>query len=90
MSLLRLEALEVGYAGQGILPAVTLAVGPGEVWALVGRNGSGKTTLMRTALGLLRRHGETRRTRIMASLRVTRMMREAGSINRYIHCIVNR
>ena len=57
MSLLRLEALEVGYAGQGILPAVTLAVGPGEVWALVGRNGSGKTTLMRTALGLLPRVG---------------------------------
>lgn len=53
MTLLRLDALEVGFGGRPILPPVALEVRPGEVWALAGRNGSGKTTLMRTVLGLL-------------------------------------
>ncbi|HET6344464.1 MAG TPA: ATP-binding cassette domain-containing protein [Myxococcota bacterium] len=52
-TLLRTNALVVGYRGVGILPPVTFDVGPGEFWALIGRNGSGKTTLLRTLLGLL-------------------------------------
>ncbi|MEZ4266771.1 MAG: metal ABC transporter ATP-binding protein [Myxococcota bacterium] len=52
-SLLSLGEVQVGYGSQAILPPLSLAVRPGEVWALVGRNGSGKTTLMRTMLGLL-------------------------------------
>ncbi len=56
MSLLRCQTLEVGYRG-AILPPISFAIEPGEIWALAGRNGSGKTTLMRTALGLLPRIG---------------------------------
>ncbi len=51
--LLTARGLTVGYAGHAILPALDLAVRPGESWALVGRNGSGKTTTMRALLGLL-------------------------------------
>jgi ABC-2 type transport system ATP-binding protein len=36
------------------LDGVTLSLGRGEVFGLLGRNGAGKTTLVRTLLGLLR------------------------------------
>jgi zinc transport system ATP-binding protein len=45
--------LVVGYAGKGVLPRITLDLGRGEFWAVVGRNGSGKSTWFRTMLGLL-------------------------------------
>lgn len=51
--LLRCEQLEVGYRGRGLLPAIDLSIGKGELWAVVGRNGSGKTSWIRTLLGLL-------------------------------------
>ena len=51
--LLQLQALQVGYRGSALLPAVALSVQAQECWAILGRNGSGKTTLLRTVLGLL-------------------------------------
>lgn len=50
--LLAASKLEVGYGGRALLPPVSFAVRPGELWLLVGRNGSGKSTLMRTLVGL--------------------------------------
>ena len=46
------RALTVGYDGIPILPALTLTVGAGELWAVIGPNGAGKSTFVRTALGL--------------------------------------
>ena len=51
--LLACEQLRVGHAGRAIVPAIDLALRPGELVAVVGRNGTGKTTWFRTALGLL-------------------------------------
>jgi ABC-type Mn2+/Zn2+ transport system ATPase subunit len=53
------EALTVGYDGIPILPALTLTVGAGELWAVIGPNGAGKSTFVRTALGLARPVGGT-------------------------------
>lgn len=50
--LLQAEGLLVGYHGQPLLPAIEIALRPGEFWLLAGRNGSGKSTLLRTLLGL--------------------------------------
>jgi manganese/iron transport system ATP-binding protein len=52
--LLDCRGLVVGYGGAGILPAIDLALGRGELLAVIGRNGSGKTTWLKTLLGLLR------------------------------------
>jgi len=49
--------LRVGYRGRVLLPPLSLAIRPGEMWGLIGSNGSGKTTLLRTLLGLLPRVG---------------------------------
>lgn len=56
---MRLEAhkLGFGYPGHPVGSDVSLTVGPGEVFCLLGPNGSGKTTLFRTLLGLLKRQG---------------------------------
>ena len=51
--LLRCTDLVVGYGRQALLPPISLTIGSGEFWAVVGRNGSGKSTWFRTALGLL-------------------------------------
>lgn len=53
MSVMRCEGLVVGYGGKGLLPPITVSLGKGEFWAVLGRNGSGKTTWFRTMLGLL-------------------------------------
>ena len=42
-----LEDAEVRVAGRTIVGPVTLSVGEGERWAVLGPNGSGKTTLLR-------------------------------------------
>ena len=59
--LLEVERLEAGYGALPVLRDVTLAVGEGEIVAVLGANGAGKTTLNRTLSGLLRpRAGEIR------------------------------
>jgi ABC-type Mn2+/Zn2+ transport system ATPase subunit len=52
--LIRAHALQVGYGGAAMLPPLTLAVRPGELWAVIGPNGAGKSTFVRTLLGLTR------------------------------------
>ncbi|WP_038058560.1 ABC transporter ATP-binding protein [Thermus amyloliquefaciens] len=52
MEALRLEGLGKRYGRKPVLEGVSLAVRPGEVYALAGPNGSGKTTLIRLVTGL--------------------------------------
>lgn len=62
--LLECRGLVVGYGGSGILPAIDLTLGRGELLAVIGRNGSGKSTWLKTLLGLMRPvAGEARFTR---------------------------
>ncbi len=53
MSLLSVERLEASYGASQALFGVDLAVGEGEVVALMGRNGMGKTTTIRAVCGLM-------------------------------------
>lgn len=46
------QNLTLGVPGRVLCRALTLAIAPGELWAVLGRNGSGKTTLMRALAGL--------------------------------------
>ncbi len=50
--MLELSGIDVHYAKNHVLKAVALAVGEGEVVALVGANAAGKTTTLRTIVGL--------------------------------------
>ena len=52
--MLRVEGVEAAYDKTKVLFGLTLAVGPGEVVALMGRNGMGKTTLVNCIVGVLR------------------------------------
>jgi branched-chain amino acid transport system ATP-binding protein len=49
---LTLENVTAGYGETRVLHGVSLAVGRGEVVALMGRNGAGKTTTLRSIVGL--------------------------------------
>lgn len=53
VALLEVSHLDVHYGKSHILRDVSLAVGRGEIVALLGRNGAGKTTALRTVVGLL-------------------------------------
>lgn len=53
-ALLDIEALDAGHGDFQALFGVSLAVGEGEVLALIGANGAGKSTLMRSIVGLVR------------------------------------
>lgn len=55
--LLEARSLTIRYGGREVLADVGLAVGEGEVHALLGRNGSGKTSLVRCLLGQQRPSG---------------------------------
>uniref|UniRef100_Q07IU9 ABC transporter related n=1 Tax=Rhodopseudomonas palustris (strain BisA53) TaxID=316055 RepID=Q07IU9_RHOP5 len=57
--LLRITHLRAGYGEAVVLPDLTLALGEGEVLALLGRNGTGKTTLINSIVGVTRRFGGT-------------------------------
>jgi polar amino acid transport system ATP-binding protein len=50
--LLSVEGLEIGYSGRKLLQGVALAVGRGEICALMGFSGAGKTSVLRAAAAL--------------------------------------
>jgi len=53
MSLLSLAGVSKAYAGVPALRAVSLAIAPGEIHALMGENGAGKSTLIRILAGVV-------------------------------------
>ena len=54
---LQVERLNSFYGPAHILFDVDLAVGSGEVVALLGRNGAGKSTTLRSIIGLVPHRG---------------------------------
>ena len=50
---LHVEGLTSGYGEAIVVRGVNLAVGPGEIVALLGKNGMGKSTLLKTVMGFL-------------------------------------
>jgi branched-chain amino acid transport system ATP-binding protein len=52
--MLKVEKLNVGYAGVDVLRDISLCVNEGEIVSVVGANGGGKTTLLKTISGLMR------------------------------------
>ena len=57
--MLEISALRAGYGAIEILRGVDLAVGAGEIVALLGSNGAGKSTLNNNVCGLYRPFGGT-------------------------------
>lgn len=58
---LAIDGLDVRYRDRAVLSGLSLHIGPGEIFGLLGSNGAGKTTLIRTICGRVRpRAGEVR------------------------------
>jgi branched-chain amino acid transport system ATP-binding protein len=57
--LLNIHQLCAGYGQAVVIPKMTLALGEGQVLALLGRNGTGKTTLINSIVGVTRRFSGT-------------------------------
>ena len=53
--LLTIDQLCAGYGQAVVIPKMTLALGEGQVLALLGRNGTGKTTLINSIVGVTKR-----------------------------------
>ncbi|GJD53719.1 High-affinity branched-chain amino acid transport ATP-binding protein LivF [Methylobacterium crusticola] len=53
-AVLELAAVSSGYGAAIVVRGIDLAIGRGEIVALLGKNGMGKTTLLRTIMGYLR------------------------------------
>ena len=51
---LKLNGVSSGYGAVDIVNDVSLAIRPGEIFALMGKNGMGKTTLLKSILGFMR------------------------------------
>ena len=51
--LLNLDGIRLTFGGTPLLDGASLAAGPGDKIALVGRNGSGKSTLLKIAAGMI-------------------------------------
>jgi branched-chain amino acid transport system ATP-binding protein len=58
VSLLELQSVGARYGPVKVLHEVSLAVGEGELVAVLGANGAGKTTTLRAISGTVRRSGE--------------------------------
>jgi len=57
--MLEVTGLHTGYGGMDVIHGIDLAVGAGEIVALVGANGAGKSTLVMTICGNPRARGGT-------------------------------
>lgn len=52
--MLEVKSVKAGYADRIVLQSVDLALGEGELTAIIGPNGHGKTTLLKTISGIVR------------------------------------
>ncbi|MGX9575533.1 ATP-binding cassette domain-containing protein [Mesorhizobium sp. f-mel] len=50
---LSLSNVSSGYGPVAIIEALSLAIAPGQIFALMGKNGMGKTTVLKTILGFV-------------------------------------
>ncbi len=51
--LLEVDSVVAGYGNTRVLKNVSLQLGTGEAFAVLGANGAGKSTLMKTLVGLV-------------------------------------
>jgi ABC-2 type transport system ATP-binding protein len=54
---LRLDRLTIAYGGRPAVRELSLEVGPGEIYGLLGSNGAGKSSTIKAVVGLLRPAG---------------------------------